>query len=180
MKAGWYINLLVWFINTLMPIQNGRYFSDDILKCIFLNANVSIPIKISMNFIPNSLINEIRPLVKMLAWCRQSGKPLSEPMMVTLLTHICLTGPQWVKPLIWKYALMFVTLYAPVKHQVGTQNQVRWVNALTSFVIWLPLLMSWVLFTNRECGSLENRTLISVYIHIILNNIIMYAWPILK
>ena len=31
-----------------------------------------------------------------MAWCRPGDKPLSEPMMVSLLTHICVTGPQWV------------------------------------------------------------------------------------
>ena len=32
-----------------------------------------------------------------MAWCRSGDKPLSEPMMVSLLTHICVTRPQWVK-----------------------------------------------------------------------------------
>ena len=32
-----------------------------------------------------------------MAWRRPGGKPLSEPMMVRLLTHICVTRPQWVK-----------------------------------------------------------------------------------
>ena len=32
-----------------------------------------------------------------MAWRRPGDKPLSEPMMVNLLTHICVTGPQWVK-----------------------------------------------------------------------------------
>ena len=32
-----------------------------------------------------------------MAWHRPGGKPLSEPIMVTLLTHICVTRPQWVK-----------------------------------------------------------------------------------
>ena len=31
-----------------------------------------------------------------MAWRRQGGKPLSEPMMFSLLTHICVTRPQWV------------------------------------------------------------------------------------
>ena len=31
-----------------------------------------------------------------MAWCRPSDKPLSEPMMASLLTHICVTRPQWV------------------------------------------------------------------------------------
>ena len=29
-------------------------------------------------------------------WRRPGDKPLSEPMMVSLLTHICVTRPQWV------------------------------------------------------------------------------------
>ena len=31
------------------------------------------------------------------AWCRPGDKPLSEPMMGRLPTHICATRPQWVK-----------------------------------------------------------------------------------
>ena len=29
--------------------------------------------------------------------CRPGDKPLSKPMMIGLLTHICVTRPQWVK-----------------------------------------------------------------------------------
>ena len=32
-----------------------------------------------------------------MAWRRWGDKPLSEPMMVSLLAHICVTRPQWVK-----------------------------------------------------------------------------------
>ena len=35
-------------------------------------------------------------LVQIMAWRRPDDKPLSEPMMVSLLTYICLTRPQWV------------------------------------------------------------------------------------
>ena len=39
-------------------------------------------------------INNISALVQIMA-CRQPGdKPLSQPMMVKLLTHICVTQPQ--------------------------------------------------------------------------------------
>ena len=31
-----------------------------------------------------------------MVWRRSGDKPLSEPMMVSLLTHICVTRPQWV------------------------------------------------------------------------------------
>ena len=44
--------LLNPLLNTLRPRQNGRHFADDILKCIFLNENVWIPIEISLKFVP--------------------------------------------------------------------------------------------------------------------------------
>ena len=34
-----------------------------------------------------------------MAWRRPGDKPLSEPMMVSLLRHICVTQPQWVNTL---------------------------------------------------------------------------------
>ena len=84
-------------LNSLKPRQSGRHFADDIFKCIFLNENVWILIKISLKFVPKGLINNIPALVQILAWRRPGDKPLSEPMMVGLLTHICVTRPQWVK-----------------------------------------------------------------------------------
>ena len=45
--------------NSLRPRQNGRYFLDNIFKCIFLNENVSIVIKISLK----GPINNIPALV---------------------------------------------------------------------------------------------------------------------
>ena len=84
-------------VNTLRPRQNGRHFADDIFKCIVLNENVSISIKFSLKFVPKGPINNIPALVQIMAWRRPGDKPLSEPMMVNLLTHICVTRPQWVK-----------------------------------------------------------------------------------
>ena len=83
-------------LNTLRPRQNGCHFADDIFKCIFLNENAWIPIKISMKFVPKSPINNIPALVQIMAWSCPSDKPLTEPMMVSLTTQICITGPQWV------------------------------------------------------------------------------------
>ena len=83
--------------NTLRPRQHGRHFADDIFKCIFLNENVWISIKISLKFVPKGPINNIPALVQIMAWRRPGDKPLSEAMMVNLPTHICVTRPQWVK-----------------------------------------------------------------------------------
>ena len=82
-------------LNTLRPRQNGRHFADDIFKCIFLNENVWIQIKISMKFVPMGPINNIPSLVQIMAWHGPGDKPLSEPMMVSLMMHICVTQPHW-------------------------------------------------------------------------------------
>ena len=84
-------------VNTLRPRQNGRHFPDDIFKCIFLNENEWILIKISLKFVPKDQINNIPSLVSIMAWRRPGDKPLSEAMMASLLTHICVARPQWVK-----------------------------------------------------------------------------------
>ena len=85
------------FINTLRPRPNRCHFADNIFKCIFLNENVWISIDISLKFVPKGPIDQIPALVQIMAWHRPGDKPLSEPMMISLLTHICVTRPQWVK-----------------------------------------------------------------------------------
>ena len=89
----------IWPIWLLRPRQNGRRLAHDVFKCIFLSENVWILIKISLKFVPRGPINNIPSLVQVMAWRRLGDKPLSETMMVELLTHICVTRPrpQWVK-----------------------------------------------------------------------------------
>ena len=107
-----YLPIMIWFqvtnqihhqlteyrswLNTLRPRQNGRRFADDMFKRIFLNENIRISIKISLKFVPKGPINNNPALVQIMAWRRSGDKPLSEPMMVSLLTHIWVTRPQWV------------------------------------------------------------------------------------
>ena len=86
-------------VNSLRLTQSGRRFAYDIFKCIFLNENVWISTKISLMFVPKGPINNIPALIQIMAWRRPGDKPLSETMMVSLPTHICVTRPQWVT---WK------------------------------------------------------------------------------
>ena len=90
----------LWF-NTLRLRQNDCHFADDIFKCIFLNENIGVAIKISPKFVPKGPINNIPTLIQIMACCWPGDKPLSEPMMVSLLMHICImhiciTQLQWV------------------------------------------------------------------------------------
>ena len=82
--------------NTLRPRQDGRYLADDGLKCIFLNENVWISLKIPLKFVARGPINNIPAFGQIMAWRRPGDRPLSEPMRVCLLTHICVTRTQWV------------------------------------------------------------------------------------
>ena len=90
------------WIKTFRPRPNGRHFPDDIFKWIFLNENVWISINIYLKFIPRGPINNIPSLVQVMAWRRPGDKPLSEPTMVRLPTHICVTRPQWVDNPLYK------------------------------------------------------------------------------
>ena len=59
-----------------------------------MNENAWISIRISMKFVLKGPISNIPALVQIMAWRRSGDKPLSEPMMVSLPMHICVTRPQ--------------------------------------------------------------------------------------
>ena len=58
--------------------------ADDNSKCIFLNENGRIPIRISLKFVPRSLIDNKLALVQVMAWHRTGDKPLPEPMLIRI------------------------------------------------------------------------------------------------
>ena len=80
--------------------QNDPLFADGIFKRIFLNENICILVKISLNFVPKGPIDNMSALVQIMAWIWTCDKPLSEPMMISSLTYIyiyiCISQPQWV------------------------------------------------------------------------------------
>ena len=75
--------------------------ADDIFKRVFWNESMWISIGISLKFVPQVRINNIPALAQIMAWRRPGDKPLSESMMVSLLTHICITRSQLVKADNW-------------------------------------------------------------------------------
>ena len=50
-------------VNTLRPKQNDRHFPNDIFKCIFMNGNVRILIRISLKMAPKAPIENEPALV---------------------------------------------------------------------------------------------------------------------
>ena len=126
--------LLVYFFlfNTLRPRQNGRRFADDIFKCILLNENLWIPLMISLKFVPQVRINNFSALVQIMAWRRPGDKPLSESMLVSLPTHICVTRPQWVN---------VVSIVLAFSDIIVKPNWMRWTTLFEEiiFYIWLKM-----------------------------------------
>ena len=56
-------------------------FAYSIFSCILLNEKVWISIEISMKFVPECVVDNIRALVQIMVWHRGGDKPLSEVMM---------------------------------------------------------------------------------------------------
>ena len=82
-------------IKTLRSRRDApAHFPENISKCNFLKENVYILIRISLKFVPKGPIINNPALVYIMAWRRPCDKPLSEPMMVSLSTHICVTRAQ--------------------------------------------------------------------------------------
>ena len=103
--------------------------------------------RFSLKFVPKVRINNIPSLVQIMAWRRPGDKPLSEPMMVCLLTHICVTGPQWVNSFPeswWRYRmwtrfdifllLVWTSCWTNIR-VIGDTNTFIW-----NVVPWLPCL----------------------------------------
>ena len=106
-------------LNTLKPRQNGRHFAEDTFKCVFLDKNILISINISLKCVPKGPINNIPAQIPIIAWRRPGDKPLSEPMMVSSLTYICVTRAHWIertnpwaiRTVIWCNVIIFALRY---------------------------------------------------------------------
>ena len=85
-----YASQLLWGLDKIVAIFQ-IYFQMHFLECKYMNFDCS-----SLKFLSKGPINNIPSLVQIMAWRRPGDKPLSEPMMVSLLAHTCITRPQWV------------------------------------------------------------------------------------
>ena len=131
--------VLKWKVtfNTLKPRQNGRRFADHTFKRIFLNENVRISNKVLLKFVPKGPINNNPTLVQIMAWRRSGDKPLSEPMMVSLLMHLCVTRPQWVKSDCDIWQLFFSAMPKFIVYPLRGTQLVTEIWRLTSWILLL-------------------------------------------
>ena len=116
-----FLTKITQLFDSLRPRRNRLYFADDIFKCIFLNENVLILVKISLKFIPKCPINNISELVQIMAWQWPGNTPLTQPMMVRLPTDIYVTWPQWVNG---KNTIVQVNGLGSYLHSQGTFHHI--------------------------------------------------------
>ena len=91
-----------------------------------------------------------------MAWRRPGDKPISEPIMVSLLTHICVTRPQWVKQHA-SYCSKWLSWY-PFKlthNNMSTRTNCQ--GHTSSFVLWDTYKnkwnnTNWYLWLAYKCG----------------------------
>ena len=137
-------------VNILRPRQNGRRFADDTFKCIFLNKTVRILIKISLKFVPKGPINNNPTLVQIMAWRWSGDKPLSDPMMVSLLTHICVTRPQWVKTALGKTGISYI-------------GPIIWNKVLSVALILTPQNVCFESLSKRVSKLIYSKSIMSIF-----------------
>ena len=135
-------------VNTWRPKQNGRHFADDMFKCIFLNEIVWIPIEISLKFVTKGSINNNPPLFQIMDWRRPGDKPLSEPIMVSSLTHICVTRPQWVNRQRKFEKNMYHVQFCGQSWASQWPSTFRWWDICrhSDDQVWIPYICIWLLF----------------------------------
>ena len=109
------VAILSWrqFVNTLTAFDadtkwlvfRRRHCQTYFLQCKNLDLDSSFT---EVCYYLLSPINNIPALDlsldQIMAWSCAGDKPLFEPMLIRLLTHICITRPQWVKPIQWMFS----------------------------------------------------------------------------
>ena len=78
-------------LDALRLRQYDRHSADDIFKCVFFYENIWIFINIWLRFVSSIQIKSIPSFSQIMAWHQLGDMPLSELMVVNLLTHICVT-----------------------------------------------------------------------------------------
>ena len=80
---------LPWWYNLGMSLSHlpldkmATILADDNFKCIFLNENDRIPIRISLKFVPRRPIDN-KPVLVQVTACRRTG---DKPLLELMLTH---------------------------------------------------------------------------------------------
>ena len=118
-------------------------------------------------------INNSLALVQIMVWCRPGDKPLSEPMIVILLTRICVTRPRWVNAfgfhsfrLIWFCFIKYRCGLLWVKGRYGDISVLCSIlTALATWFWWLETHVFLIISTVATAGMVLKHQVISINIY---------------
>ena len=106
----------------------------------------------SLKFLPKGPNNNIPSLFQIMAWRRSGDKPLSEPMMISWLTHICVTRPQWVN-MTRRYMVsndfLLIFLLPPRGHYI----LISWHTKNLSGAYYVYMFITWLLLNQHPRRS---------------------------
>ena len=87
----------VGLLNSSLPVQNGRHFTDGTFKHILMNEKFFNSIRISLKFVPKGPVDKKAALVQVMAGWRTGDKPLPEPMLTQFTNPYMQHQGGWVK-----------------------------------------------------------------------------------
>ena len=111
-----------------------------------------------------------------MAWRRPGDKPLSEPMMASLLTHICVTRPQWVNKNTIDIATYKLIISSGILPLVQLDICIlRWLSPLVGTSDYYKNgIYSTTNFLDSKEPSLYNTTIDSDLIGVLISNLGTY------
>ena len=139
-----------------------------------------ISLKIPLKFVRKGPINNIPVLVQIMAWRRPGDKPLSEPMLVFVPMHICVTRPQWVNaawklPHFHKYISSHKIVWSVFYHQCYCTEYNILLYWTWHCFGWTKLVKHQVVTTNQKLLIVSSNTL-KPLIQEALNRCLAIAW----
>ena len=118
------------FIQHWILTHWGRDEMDNNSQTTFSNvfSSMKMFVQISLKLASRDLIKNIPALVQIMDWRRPGDKPLSETMMVSIPTHICVTRPQGFKQCRahpWCFVPVYPKNCHSHSHCLGRNNRMR-------------------------------------------------------
>ena len=95
-------------------------------------------------FVPGGPNSNFLALVQIMAWRRPSDKILSELMMFSLLTHICVTRRQWINIVMWPWP------YLDMQWNIIC-NKNKWLRWLVLSINKFLFLFIFLFFLTCQC-----------------------------
>ena len=164
--------------NPSPPGQNGRHFTDDVFKCIFMNEKLRILIKILLKIVPKCLIDNNPTLDQTMA-CRRTGEAEGVGVGVGVAGGWWVVGGGWVKqsskcsPVSW-------VIWKDLRHPVMTSHERHGVSSHRQHDYLLKLFRLTSKNTQKVCitGPLWGKPPVTGWIPLTKGPVMRKAFPL--